>query len=26
VQTGGSLGTRDGGYAANASDDLSAAC
>ena len=26
VQTGGSLGTRDGGYAANASDDLSSAC
>jgi LCP family protein required for cell wall assembly len=26
VQTGGSLGTRDGGYAANASQDLSAAC
>jgi anionic cell wall polymer biosynthesis LytR-Cps2A-Psr (LCP) family protein len=26
VQTGGSLGTRDGGYAANASEDLAAAC
>ena len=26
TQTGGSLGTRDGGYAANASDDLAAAC
>ena len=26
VQTGGSLGTRDGGYAANASDDLASAC
>jgi len=26
TQTGGSLGTRDGGYAANESDDLAAAC
>ena len=26
TQTGGSLGTRDGGYAANASEDLAAAC
>ncbi|MBD8868717.1 LCP family protein [Nocardioides donggukensis] len=26
TQTGGSLGTRDGGYAANDSDDLAAAC
>ena len=26
TQSGGSLGTRDGGYAANASEDLAAAC
>jgi hypothetical protein len=26
TQTGGSLGTRDGGYAANESEDLAAAC